>query len=141
MPLDRYSDWLSDWEESSGMDETSTRFPGTSVALGPDGYTTFPNVRDSDGDGLHDGEEAASGTNPMDSLDYLRIKRLQKAGNSEIVTWSSVAGKTYDLEAFTSWLPGGPLIIADDVVATGTDTSRTNSPMASVYFYRVRLEP
>ncbi len=140
-PMDRDHDWLTDFEEASGIDEGATTVPGTTVPLNPNGHKTKPDVADSDGDGVPDGEEAAAGTNPNDLNDYLQLTTMQEVSSNQLVSWASVAGRYYDLEAITNWFLGHPSVVADDVQASGATTTRTNVGAQSILFYRVRLEP
>ena len=54
------NDGLTNDEETTGVDDPST-------PANPNGNTTDPNVVDTDGDGISDGQEALDGTNPNDS--------------------------------------------------------------------------
>lgn len=140
-PMDRDGDWLTDFEELSGLDEGSTVVPGTTVPLDPNRHVTDPNTPHTDTDGVPDGEEAAAGTNPNDPDDYLQLTAIRQDGSNRVVTWDSVPGRTYDLEALTNFAPSQVQIIADDVTATDWNTTRTNAAARTNYIYRIRLEP
>ncbi|WP_394970229.1 gliding motility-associated C-terminal domain-containing protein [uncultured Croceitalea sp.] len=56
------NDGLTNDEETTGVDDPST-------PADPDGNTTNPNIVDTDGDGISDGQEALDGTNPNDDCD------------------------------------------------------------------------
>jgi hypothetical protein len=139
-PVDSDNDWLTDFEELTGMDEKSTVFPGTLIPLSPNQYRSLAGVFDSDGDGFSDGEEGAAGTNPTNLLDYLRITGVANGAPGQVVTWASVAGKRYDLQSALE-LSVFTNTVANNVSATGPYTSRTNAGGGEAFFYRIRLEP
>ncbi|WP_350292235.1 gliding motility-associated C-terminal domain-containing protein [uncultured Croceitalea sp.] len=56
------NDGLTNDEETTGVDDPST-------PANPNGNTTDPNLTDTDGDGISDGQEALDGTDPNDSCD------------------------------------------------------------------------
>ncbi len=56
------NDGLTNDEETTGVDDPST-------PANPNGETTDPNVADTDGDSISDGQEAQDGTDPNDSCD------------------------------------------------------------------------
>ncbi len=140
-PNDADGDWLTDFEESTGQDEAVTTYPGTTFELGPNGFKSNPSMADSDGDGMHDGREAACGTDPYNDADYLRVTAIASAPGGEVVTWASVAGKEYDVEAAPSLTAPGGGPIMTGIEAHGASTSVTNHSGVSVYFYRVSLNP
>jgi len=58
------NDGLTNDEETTGIDDLST-------PANPNGNTTDPNLPDTDGDGINDGQEAIDGTDPNDDCDSL----------------------------------------------------------------------
>jgi hypothetical protein len=93
---------------------------------------------DNDGDGVSNGNEAFAGTNPLDINSLLRILNLT-TGN--LLTWSSISGKTYRVlgttEVVTNFVPVSGVITATTVTASYPDTTATNSRR----FYRVNVLP
>jgi hypothetical protein len=140
-PIDSDGDWLTDFEEATGLDEAASTFPGSGIPLEPNGYKSDPNVADTDGDNVIDGHEAAAGTNPWNSNDFLRITAIMRTGTADVVTWASVAGKVYDLEAHTNLMAEGGVLVENDYDSHGGSTSYTNLAGENVFFYRIKLEP
>lgn len=138
--VDSDGDWLSDFEEWTGLDETGTTIPGGVAALGPNGFLSDGVLVDSDYDGYTDGEEGLAGTNPTNNQDYLRVTLITATNNGNVVGWPSAAGRNYDLQASTA-LSGFTNIVADDVASGGTYTRVTNADAGRATFYRVRLDP
>jgi len=124
---DTDGDGLPDtWETQYGLNP----FDGTG-ANGPDG--------DPDGDHFTNLQEYLAGTNPMDPASFLRITQL--SGGGQVVSWSSVPGKNYQVFA-TSGLGSPFQVISGTITAFGGTTSFTNSaPVSSRQFYRVQVGP
>ena len=142
MPLDSDGDWLSDFEEASGLDEAATTYPGTGTPLGPNGHKTHPLMADTDGDGIGDGGEAACGTNPRDEDDNLHIIEVTVMEETNaVVRWASVSGKHYALDATSSIEDGFTNEVAGSVwgVAGTNATAYTNSNSDNLVLYSVRL--
>ncbi|TAK93942.1 MAG: hypothetical protein EPO07_17465 [Verrucomicrobia bacterium] len=93
---------------------------------------------DNDGDGMSNGAEAIAGTNPLDANSVLRILSLS-TGN--LLTWSSVSGKTYQVHAtpdlLTGFAPLSGTITGLGTTATYLDAGATNAQR----FYRVKIAP
>lgn len=141
-PRDADGDWLTDFEEQTAIDEAGTTIPGSTTPLTPTPNFTLASNRDTDGDGVPDGEEAAAGTNPTNLVDYLRITAIAPDTIGSLVTWASVPGKVYDIQASTGLSPFAVTnVVADDVNATGGSTAITNASVVDALFYRVRLQP
>jgi hypothetical protein len=98
---------------------------------------------DPDGDGFTNLQESALGTNPMDSSSTFNVKTIERNGNSLTITWSSVSGKKYQVQAATqlnpsSWQDVWEVLTASSGLSTKTVTVPAD---ASVYFVRVNLVP
>ncbi|HYV37977.1 MAG TPA: hypothetical protein VE988_19990, partial [Gemmataceae bacterium] len=93
---------------------------------------------DYDGDGMNNANEDLAGTNPLDSNSVLRILSIS---TNNLVTWSSVSGKTYRVLATailpTNFIPISGLITAANSTASFLDTGATNIQR----FYRVNVLP
>jgi hypothetical protein len=93
---------------------------------------------DNDGDGMNNGAEAIAGTNPLDANSVLKILSLS-TGN--LLTWSSVSGRTYQVHAtanlLSNFTPVSGVLTGFGPTATHLDTSTTNAAR----FYRVKIWP
>ena len=114
-----------------------------SVGGGTSGQSTITVIDpagDNDGDGMINSAEDIAGTNPLSSSSILHVTSIVRTPPTSLsVTWSSVAGKAYQLE--TASLPNGTYISVGPVVnATNTSTNETISASTPA-FYRVRVVP
>jgi len=115
----------------------------TSVGGPSSGTTTITVIDpagDDDGDGMNNASEDTAATNPFSSASILRITAITRIQPSSLsVTWSSVNGKTYQLESAPA--PNGTYTsVGSPVTATATSTSQTISAPTPT-FYRVRVIP
>ena len=107
---------------------------------------TDPNNPDSDGDGQSDGAELnVAGTDPTNPRSVFKITGLRRVtGNAIELTWSSVPGKSYAVDAgtdLTGWTEISSEI--DAAMSPETTTSQTvDTPAADETRkqYRVRVE-
>ena len=98
---------------------------------------------DSDRDGQSDEAEAVAGTDPNDPASVFRATAVMNANGTVMVTWSSVAGKSYDIEysvslTADSWKVVGSVNDVADASANfqDNDAARTANPSG---YYRVRV--
>ena len=115
----------------------------TNMAGGSSAQTTIKVLDpagDDDGDGMNNAAEDTAATNPLSSNSVLRVTNMTRPSPTSVsVTWSSVTGKTYQLESAPA--PGGTYVsIGVPVTATGSTSSVTVTTSAPA-FYRVRLLP
>ena len=131
--LDSDGDGLSDQEELKGVNNSLT-------TANPNGQITNPNVADTDADGVNDGDEALAGTDANSSGSAFKVIAAEVSGSSITIVWSSVPGRTYQLERANElgaqWEAAGDLIIASEPT-----TSVPVSASGAAQFYRVRLVP
>ena len=93
---------------------------------------------DADGDGMSNLEEHLAGTSPRDSAAALRLQVAELEDGQVAVSFPSVPGKQYRLEA-CDWFFSGWTGLATNLVGTGGMLSRiyTNAPGLPQRFYRV----
>lgn len=100
---------------------------------------------DPDGDGLDNRAEFLAGTSPTDPASALRIVALtaQPLSGERSVTFTSVSGKHYDVQATDDLAAGFPETIAAAVPGTGAQVTVADpaSPPSPRRFYRVVLRP
>ncbi len=99
-----------------------------------------PNA-DADGDGQSNAAEDLAGTNPLDATSALRITGLVRSASAHTtqITWSSVVGKQYVVEATSDLVTGTFTAVSSTVTATGTVTTYTDTSTNAKEFYRVRV--
>jgi type VI secretion system Hcp family effector len=110
----------------------------------PDAYELAnglnPNLNDAnddpDQDGLTNYQEYLAGTNPNDADSVLRVSRSNLTNGLVRITWTSVFGKTYTINAASQ--VEGPYTPVRNVPAAGTGETFTDfSPSPARQFYRV----
>jgi hypothetical protein len=93
---------------------------------------------DYDHDGMSNAAEDLAGTNPLDASSVLRILNL---ADGNLLTWTSVSGKTYCVWATadlaTNFSPFSPAIPATGPTAAWLATAATNSTR----YYRIYVLP
>ena len=130
--VDSDGDGLSNQEELTGNDNVLT-------SANPVGKMTDPDIADSDGDGMNDGNEAIAGTDPTSANSVFRVSEIERDGAGVHLSWPSISGRVYHLQrsgAMSSgWVDIGGEITASSAMATGLDPS----PAPEQPFYRVRF--
>jgi hypothetical protein len=94
---------------------------------------------DLDGDGLSNLAEFQSGTDLRSAASGLRMTSASLAGDSLVLRWNSVPGRTYHVESTPAL--GDPWTVQGMVLAVGAETSHTNGPSGSRRFYRISTVP
>ena len=99
---------------------------------------------DADADGQSNGAEQTAGTNPFADASVFKVIEIQHLGGSQIaLTWSSVAGKQYEVLAASS-ADGTYNVIsgAQPIPSAGANTSFTDSSAGGqMKYYKVRVAP
>ena len=112
----------------------STASAGTPV-LDPNG--------DADGDGVTNAAEDLAGTNPLDPASYFHVQSVMRSstnGNVQ-VTWSSVPGKSYQVQFSPDLSAGSFTAISSVINATAATTTYLAQPSTKNGFYRVTIVP
>jgi hypothetical protein len=96
---------------------------------------------DSDGDGVTDVQEQAAGTDPYNANSVLRVIALERTPNGGLkLTWSSVAGKAYQV-LYRTGFEGGPWnAVSGTIMATGSKAEWTDGMRGTQGWYRVSLK-
>ena len=106
------------------------------------GTTLLDPLGDIDGDGMNSGSEDVAGTNPLSNSSVLRVTNSSRpTSTSFYVTWSSVPGKTYRVQASTTLESNSFTDISGDIPASaGATTSYSDLGANGLWkFYRVRV--
>jgi len=97
---------------------------------------------DQDGDGMANGSEKTAGTNPLDRASIFRCTDASSSAAGQFtVTWSSVPGKSYQVETLgeltNTWGDIGPVHVAGggEFTKSYTDTNASGTKK----FYRVKV--
>jgi hypothetical protein len=87
---------------------------------------------------MKNGNEDLAGTNPFDAASLLKVSSVGRPdANNVSLAWSSVSGKTYQVQSATT--PGGPYSdIGSPITANGATTMKTVAATTPA-FYRVRV--
>ena len=94
---------------------------------------------DEDGDGQANADEQAAGTNPLDSASVFKATAITRTGGTVEVTFSSVAGLTYQLETSASMAPGSWENTGPPLNAGGPSSVIVVAFDGENRFYRVRV--
>jgi len=92
---------------------------------------------DSDADGMSDGSELYAGSDPMSGASVFTIDA--GAGETVVLTWPSVAGKTYSVHRSTDLLNGFTRI-AGGIAATPPVNVFRDNPQTQTFYYRIEVE-
>ena len=94
---------------------------------------------DPDGDGFDNTQEFQAGTDPNDAASALVISSVTPVGDDVVITFASVAGKSYRVE-WSSDLPGSWNMVADITAGSGsTQVPDLGGALLPGRYYRVRL--
>lgn len=111
------------------------------IAYGLDPQSPADANIDSDSDGQTNLEEFRSGTNPRDPSSVFRITGIDRMGGGIRITFNSVSGKSYRVEATERLLSPAWTTVQDFATATGNVLTITDATAATQRFYRIVLQP
>ncbi|MEK7950772.1 hypothetical protein [Luteolibacter soli] len=124
----------------------SSASPGQSDAGAPNPGSTTTAVQllsaagDQDGDGESNADEQAAGTNPLSAASVFRVTDVSRNGGNVEVSFSSVAGFTYQLETSTTLADGSWTDTGAPLEAVGANSMISVPASGEKRFYRVRVE-
>ena len=131
---------------------TTGVFPVALTVSGPVGQNTQtqnqlitvldPNA-DADGDGFTNAQELQAGTNTFDPNSYSHITNVQIVGGDVQITFPSVSGKLYDLEANSDLTTTNWNVLQTNIPGTGSPVTVTDTGGANATnrCYRVGVLP
>lgn len=99
---------------------------------------------DFDQDGSTDAQEFAAGTDPANSNSILRVITIERVGaNGLTIVWSSISGRTYQVQYKEDLSVSGWSNLGGSVRATASSTSISDAGVTSREhrFYRVLIAP
>lgn len=96
---------------------------------------------DPDGDGWTNAQERASGTDPNNRTSLLKLSQIQSNGSDMVVSFATVAGKTYRLERSDTLQSGSWVSVQTNISGTGGVVQITDAGAAAQAkrFYRVTV--
>src|SRR5207302_2048239 len=98
---------------------------------------------DPDGDHFNNYDEWRAGTDPTDARSLLWMQHVSLVGSDLVLTWASVPGRSYFLEASTHLsLSASFERVGTNIHGQPSTTSYThaNAAARAPYFYRVGVE-
>ncbi len=98
---------------------------------------------DPDGDGMTNAQEYTAGTDPMNATSVFRVSGLAVNGNDVLLSFPTVAGKTYRLERSDSLLDGSWAPVHENIPGTGgtVQVADSNGVYQAKRFYRIVVVP
>lgn len=101
-------------------------------------------IADTDGDGVPDGDEVSSGTQPTNSSSFLGLESIldtpDDVSSGITITWQSVMGRRYEVQCATSTVNGLNFITISSLVAMSSSTT-SSLPAVPFAIYRVVVLP
>jgi hypothetical protein len=109
----------------------------------PTGSGDAADGADPDGDGMANALEYEAGTHPLDAASLLKVDTLEMQGGDVVLTFRSVAGKSYRAEWSETLQEGSWTVFQDSIAGTGEALSVTeaNDEPGVKRFYRIVLLP
>ncbi len=125
-----------------GLNAVPTNVTGWNTAPYEPQYLKLMDMNaDNDGDGFTNEQERVAGTNPLDSNSYPGIQSIEMLSPTQCkVTWSSVSGKTYQVQYKDDLTAPNWINLGAPITATGSSTSFTDTTITPTQirrFYRI----
>ncbi|GEM_PF-4000291 len=97
---------------------------------------------DPDGDGMSNWQEWRAGTDPTDASSSLQVLSITNSGSGPVITWRSVAGKTYYVQSATDLGARQFSTIQDNIPGQAGTTSYTdtNGFSQGTLYYRIGVQ-
>jgi len=98
---------------------------------------------DPDGDGMTNAQEFTAGTDPRNAASVFRVSGLAVNGNDVLLSFPTVAGRTYRLERSDSLLNGSWAPVHENIPGTGgtVQVADPNGAHQAKHFYRIVIVP
>ena len=98
---------------------------------------------DPDGDGMVNRNEWIAGTDPRDRASVVRISALQPSGNDIVISFATVAGKTYRVEVSSDLQNSSWSVLLGGISGTGGLVQVTDfgAALGGRRFYRIVVGP
>lgn len=98
---------------------------------------------DPDGDGMSNAQEFTAGTDPTSAASVFRVSGMAVNGNDVLLSFPSVAGKTYRLEHSDNLLNGSWTTVQGNIPGNGGIVQLTvpTNAYANMRFYRIAVSP
>jgi titin len=117
----------------------AAHFGGTGASTNSQSCATC----DPDQDGMNNRQEFLAGTDPTSAASALRIAALTHSNVDVTLSFQSVSGIVYRVEARDDVVPGGWSVLADELLGTGGALQLTDPGVLVLpsQFYRLSVEP
>jgi hypothetical protein len=113
---------------------TRSTSPGQAEIVWGKIHATSEPYEDTDGDGQSNAAELASGTDPLNPAQSLRITQFTHSAGHVTITWQSVTGRTYRVQQSGDLKTWTDLATLTATATTSSYTTNTSHPQR---FYRV----
>ena len=95
---------------------------------------------DDDGDGVKNGDEIASGTNPFVGGSVVKITNITADATTVSITFPAVKGKQYDVQGSPNLTNFANLVPPASLNATSTSSQTLSAPKGTNLFFRVLVQ-
>ena len=105
-------------------------------------YGGNPTDPDTDNDGANDGDEVITGTDPVNSSSVFIITDVSTVSSNIVLRWSSASNRTYAIWGSSNLLSDAWSFIEGGITSTPPDNEYPVAPLAAVKseFYLIEVE-